>query len=141
MKLKLSLLILVIFSLAVVDVAAQDNKKKNKQNKGEQVQEQVQLTPQSNSLRPYRPEQNRTVKNKSKKKNKDSFAFIFNKQLDNKVDEFYERMEDNARRNRKLEKKMEHPRYSDFSYFGHKKKPKIRPVGKRKFCKECGIVH
>lgn len=33
------------------------------------------------------------------------------------------------------------PTYADKMYFGHKKKPKKRPVGKRKFCQECGITH
>lgn len=33
------------------------------------------------------------------------------------------------------------PRYTDPLYFGHKKPPKKRPVGKQKYCKECGIRH
>jgi hypothetical protein len=33
------------------------------------------------------------------------------------------------------------PQYADKMYFGHKRPPKKRPVGKRKLCKECGIVH
>ncbi len=33
------------------------------------------------------------------------------------------------------------PRYTDPLYFGHKKPPKKRPVGKQKLCKECGIRH
>ena len=57
------------------------------------------------------------------------------------VREYEERMEANAKRYEKEAKMAEKPQYSDFSYFGHKKKPKKRPVGKRKFCKECGIVH
>lgn len=57
------------------------------------------------------------------------------------VKEYEQRMEANAKRYRKEAKMAEKPQYSDPSYFGHKKKPKKRPVGKRKFCKECGIVH
>ncbi|WP_017731251.1 hypothetical protein [Nafulsella turpanensis] len=57
------------------------------------------------------------------------------------VKEYEARMEANAERYEKEAKMAEKPQYSDFSYFGHKKKPKKRPVGKRKFCKECGIVH
>lgn len=57
------------------------------------------------------------------------------------VKEYEERMEANAKRYKKEAKMAEKPQYSDPSYFGHKKKPKKRPVGKRKFCKECGIVH
>lgn len=33
------------------------------------------------------------------------------------------------------------PQYSDPSYFGHKKPPKKRKRGKRKYCKECGMTH
>lgn len=58
-----------------------------------------------------------------------------------KVKEFEARMKANARRDAKIAKEKQKPQYSDPSYFGHKKKPKKRPVGKRKFCKECGIVH
>ncbi len=58
-----------------------------------------------------------------------------------KVAEFDARMKANAKAKAKMEKEMQKPQYSDPSYFGHKKKPKKRPVGKRKFCQECGIVH
>ena len=57
------------------------------------------------------------------------------------VQEYQQRMKQNARKYNKIERQKDKPRYSDPSYFGHKKKPKKRPVGKRKFCKECGIVH
>lgn len=57
------------------------------------------------------------------------------------VDEANARQEANVKRRKKEAKMAEDPQYSDPSYFGHKKKPKKRPVGKRKLCKECGIVH
>jgi hypothetical protein len=57
------------------------------------------------------------------------------------VKEAEERQVDNAKRREKEAKLAEKPQYSDPTYFGHKKKPKKRPVGKRKLCKECGIVH
>ena len=60
---------------------------------------------------------------------------------DDLVQEFEDRMEANAKRRKKEAKLAKNPQYSDPSYFGHKKKPKTRPVGKRKLCKECGIVH
>lgn len=41
----------------------------------------------------------------------------------------------------KIAEEMKKPQYSDKMYFGHKRPPKKRPVHKRKFCKECGIVH
>lgn len=133
MNFKLSLIILIVFSLSTLNATAQSKKDKNKKEQSVQ---------RSNSFRPNVPEEKQVAKkNTSKKKNKNSFTALFTKQLDDKVEQFYQRQEDNAKRNRKIERKMDHPQYSDFSYFGHKKKPKIRPVGKRKFCKECGIVH
>ncbi len=65
----------------------------------------------------------------------------YNKYYDRLVEEYYKRKEEVIKRNQKLAKKLEKPQYSDPSYFGHKRKPKKRPVGKRKYCKECGIVH
>lgn len=41
----------------------------------------------------------------------------------------------------KQEKKMQKPQYTDPLYFGHKKPPKKRKNGKKKFCKECGLSH
>ncbi|WP_237390304.1 hypothetical protein [Fulvivirga sediminis] len=75
------------------------------------------------------------------KKSKQSFRSRFRKDLETKKEEFYELMEANAKRNKKMAKEMKKPQYSDPSYFGHKKKPKKRKPGKRKLCKECGIVH
>lgn len=57
------------------------------------------------------------------------------------VQEFQKRMKKNARKYNKIDRIKDRPQYSDPTYFGHKRKPKKRPVGKRKFCKECGIVH
>lgn len=57
------------------------------------------------------------------------------------IKEYHERMEANQKRNKKMAKEMKKPQYADPLYFGHKKKPKKRPVGKRKFCDECGMVH
>ncbi|MCS7019397.1 MAG: hypothetical protein RMJ87_09000 [Cytophagales bacterium] len=42
---------------------------------------------------------------------------------------------------RKIAEEMKKPQYADKMYFGHKRPPKKRPLHKRKFCKECGIVH
>lgn len=61
--------------------------------------------------------------------------------FDQKVKEYEERMEAKAKEYKKLAKLMEKPQYSDPSYFGHKHKPKKRKPGKRKFCRECEIVH
>ena len=37
--------------------------------------------------------------------------------------------------------RMKSPQYSDPTYFGHKRKPRIRKKGRRKWCEECGIKH
>ena len=54
---------------------------------------------------------------------------------------FYDRQEAIAKQERKAEKEMEKPQYSDPLYFGHKHPPKKRPPNKMKYCKVCGIRH
>ena len=60
---------------------------------------------------------------------------------DNLIVEYEKRMIANVHKYKVLARKMKKPQYSDPSYFGHKRKPKKRPVGKRKYCRECEIVH
>lgn len=57
------------------------------------------------------------------------------------IQNYQQRMKKNAKKYNKIDRIKDKPQYSDPTYFGHKRKPKKRPVGKRKFCKECGIVH
>lgn len=71
-----------------------------------------------------------------KKKNKVEY-----KTGQEEVAEFRERMLQNARKRAKEAKLSEKPQYSDPLYFGHKKPPKKRKNGKKKFCKECGLRH
>ncbi len=105
-----------------------------------------------NAFAPYTPESSNTNQALSKKalkqkkralkrsrKKGEGYSYLEN--LDKKKEEFEERMKENAKEYKKLQRKMKKPQYSDPMYFGHKKKPKKRPVGKRKLCKECGIVH
>lgn len=54
---------------------------------------------------------------------------------------YEQQKKENAKKYAQMAKDARKPQYSDPSYFGHKKKPKKRPVKKRKFCQECGIVH
>jgi len=81
------------------------------------------------------------------KKEKKSVLGIFRKKkqspynFDEKIKEYEKRMETNAKKRKKMEKEMEKPQYSDPTYFGHKKPPKKRKPGKKKFCKECGMRH
>lgn len=95
----------------------------------------------SNSFAPYAPSEEKTEKRTIKKAKKKSFNAAYNKNLNQKVDDFEARMKANAKEDQRLARKMQNPQYSDPSYFGHKRKPKKRPVGKRKLCKECSIVH
>lgn len=58
------------------------------------------------------------------------------------IRDFRARMEKVQRKKAKEEYKMASKgQYSDPSYFGHKRPPKKRPVGKQKFCKVCKIKH
>lgn len=83
---------------------------------------------------------------KSNKSKKSKFG-IFRKKsrstynFDEKITEYEKRMEANVRERKKMAKEMEKPQYSDPTYFGHKKPPKKRKPGKKKFCKECGMKH
>jgi Holliday junction resolvase RusA-like endonuclease len=74
---------------------------------------------------------------KENKRYKNSYAW----QLDQKMEEYQERMKDVVKQDRKDAKMAKKPQYSDPSYFGHKHKPKKRKPGKRKYCKECHLVH
>ena len=64
-----------------------------------------------------------------------------NLDFDQKITEYEKRMEANVKKNKKVAKEMVKPQYSDPTYFGHKREPKKRKPGKRKFCKECEMVH
>jgi hypothetical protein len=55
--------------------------------------------------------------------------------------EFEKRMKDRAKTNRRNEKIMMTPQYSNPVYFGHKRIPKRHSAKKMKFCQECGIRH
>lgn len=56
-------------------------------------------------------------------------------------EDFQKRMRRTVREKAKLERKSAKPQFQDPTYFGHKRPPKKREKGKRKFCKECGIWH
>jgi len=60
---------------------------------------------------------------------------------DQLIVEYEERMKQNVKEKRKKAKEMEKPQYSDWTYFGHKRKPKKRAPDKMKYCDECGIRH
>ncbi|MEO1051101.1 MAG: hypothetical protein AAFX87_10755 [Bacteroidota bacterium] len=134
-------LLICILSL-LSGYAVQAQKKKDKKNN---KQEQVEFSKSPNAYEPYKPEENTaeqtSSKKSSKKAKKQSFNGQYSKMLDTKVKEFEKRMVAKEKYERKKAKGMEKPQYSNALYFGHKKPPKKRPKGKRKLCKECGIVH
>ena len=119
-----------LFFLFIVGVSVSLAQKKTpKEDKGD------------NSFAPAEQEQTAIQKKDMKKKGKKSYRAMFNKKMDQKIREYEERMEQNAKDDKKERRLMKKPQYSDPSYFGHKRKPKKREPGKRKFCKECSIWH
>jgi hypothetical protein len=84
----------------------------------------------------FRGSENTKTKKSKKQSNKK-----FLKPTDAAMVKYEQQKKENAKKYAQMAKDAKKPQYSDPSYFGHKKKPKKRPVGKRKFCQECGIVH
>ena len=120
------------------------------QEKGKTEKKKPAKAEVDNSFSPFKQEstfqtessnQKKQKKKKTRKRGKKSDKHNYLQSLDQKKEEFYKRIKKNAKEDRKIARKMQKPQYSDPSYFGHKRKPKKRPVGKRKLCKECGIVH
>lgn len=89
---------------------------------------------QPSSLSPYHSEKSKQTTRASKKRSARKITY-------DARDKFYDRIEQVAKDNRKAEKELQKPQYSDPSYFGHKNPPKRRPAGKLKYCKECGLRH
>ena len=115
-------LFLFIFIMAAATSVAQKRKKTKKQ--------EVPVG-QSTSLAPFYPE-----KAEEPKKKKATGKVTYDAR-----EKYYDRMEAVEKANRKYEREMEKPQYSDPMYFGHKRPPKKRPVNKMKYCKVCGIRH
>ena len=90
------------------------------------------------SSTPYSPSESQAPEQAKSKKRKGKKSINAYDQL---VVEYEERMEENVKKYNKAAKELRKPQYSDPSYFGHKRKPKKRPPGKKKFCKECQMRH
>lgn len=117
MRIQFLLLLLSVFSLSV---HAQDSRNPDEVKKAPEIKysaEQLEAMRKAVAEHPY------------------------TKYYERLVVEYQKRMKANVKRREVIARKMEKPQYSDPLYFGHKRKPKKRPVGKRKFCKECEIVH
>jgi hypothetical protein len=122
--------IILVLLLAGSQVVLAQSKKKKEAAKEEST------NGQPSSLAPYNPEKQKSAEIEKKKTRKPSRKVTYNAR-----DKFYDRMEAVAKENRKAEKELKKPQYSDPSYFGHKRPPKRRPAGKLKYCKECGLRH
>jgi len=123
--LKVIYLCLLFLSLSVVAQAQSQNK--NRTTKGDSYN--------------YRSEYNTKPSKKEVKKAKKAYKNSYARQFDVKIKEYEDRMQANAKKYKKIAQEAEKPQYSDPTYFGHKNKPKKRKPGKKKFCKECQIVH
>lgn len=78
----------------------------------------------------------------SSKKAKKKKFLSFKKKGKSQVELFQNRLKEASKNKTKRERKAAKKRYANPSvYFGHRRPPKKRPVGKRKFCKVCGIKH
>lgn len=119
----------IFFSASLQAQSAQGSSKKKKKETPEATQSQP------SSVQPYYP--SRTYEPEKKKADKKSSGTV----TYDARDRFYDRMEQVAKAQRKAERELAKPQYSDPSYFGHKRPPKKRPVHKMKYCKECGIRH
>ena len=84
---------------------------------------------------------NQTLASKRFVVTKTTFRHRYDDYYDNLIVEYEERMVANVKKYEKLARIAKKPQYADHSYFGHKRKPKKRAVGKRKLCRECEIVH
>lgn len=128
---KILIPLFIIFFLSMNEVFAQSKGKKNKD-----------ATPKHWDSPTRDPDEifkgsegTNTKVSKKKKSNKRSAP------ADAAMVRYEQQKKANAKKYAQMEKDMKKPQYSDPSYFGHKKKPKKRPPGKRKFCQECGITH
>lgn len=133
-KIVVLLVIGFIWLASTGDVLAQTTKDKSKSQTKKSYDKGV-----PTSRNPGNKQESDTKSRRSVRKGKSSNNLA--KQLDQKVEEFHQRMKENARKRKKLARISQKPQYSDPTYFGHKKKPKKRAPGKKKLCKECKIVH
>lgn len=88
----------------------------------------------------------RPIYQASKQKSKRGFLGIFKKKDNTKKvveeqDKFEERMKAVAKQKAKEARLANKKQYSNKFYFGHKREPKKRKPGKKKWCKICEFAH
>src|SRR5262245_43453218 len=118
-----------VLMMALAASFAQSKKKKAKEA-------EAPVSNQPSSLNPNYSEKKSETKYEPSKKQRPSGKVTYDA-----TEKFYDRQEAVAKQERKAEKEMEKPQYSDPLYFGHKRPPKKRPPSKMKYCKTCGIRH
>lgn len=123
---RIPLIVLLVLCCTTLSFAQSRKKQKNAQTSQQQP----------SSLTPYFPDKDYEPEKKGKTKKSKSRKITRNAE-----EEHDARMKQVVKAHRKAEKELSKPQYSDFTYFGHKRKPKKRPPGKMKFCKECEIWH
>lgn len=125
-----------VFIVAVVFLASCQKQPISQSQPGYEQQNPSSLNPESRQNYGQRPQ----------KQQETWFFGLFKKKKklnwgDQLIAEYEDRMKQNVKEKRKKAKAMEKPQYSDWTYFGHKRKPKKRSPDKMKFCDECGIRH
>lgn len=81
------------------------------------------------------------------KKQKFSFRGLFKKEETGRKtgietqEAFQQRMKAVSRQKSKEARQAGKPEYANKFYFGHKREPKKRPNGKKKYCKICEFAH
>lgn len=113
--------------IATASLAQQSRKEKKAAKKEIENNQPTSLDPETNMPMPEVREP---------KKHTKSNGPTYNSQK-----EFEQRMKDRAKTNRRNEKLLMTPQYSNPLYFGHKRAPKKHSYKKIKFCQECGIRH
>jgi len=131
MNIKWLSVLLLVFGLHIVAQGQSSSKKKS--DKAKSPSESAAYD--ENSKAPSSATTIKTTTSKRKSRKKQPIIY------DQLVVEQKELMEANVKKYNKIAKELEKPQYSDPMYFGHKKKPKKRPPGKKKFCKECQMWH
>ena len=129
---KLYYLLIVLFGFSITPVFGQDNSR----GESSELKEDLNLYQAPVSKK----EKTKAIK-LSRRQFKKTYLYWFYNHHEKLRDDFYKRKRKLKKGYRRMARIMNKPQYRDHAYFGHKRKPKIRPVGKRKFCDECGIVH
>jgi len=114
--------IVFLFTLAVLAIFSRDTFAQSSRESESEKQKNTSSTFQFSS---------------SKKASKKAYG----KKKGDALDQYEQQKKDVQKQHTKMEKGMRKPQYSDPSYFGHKRPPKKRKTGKKKFCKECGMTH